>query len=70
MQPLVSSTLLPPLTPSVSHAGALVRRLGQPFPGGNRVDLFNDGPATFDAIFRAMASGGAGRNPWPGSSKP
>jgi len=37
-----------------AHARELVRRLHEPLLGGNRVQLLQDGPATFEAMFRAI----------------
>lgn len=43
-----------PLPPRHAHAGELMRRLGEPLLGGNRVELLEDGPATFEAMYRAI----------------
>jgi cardiolipin synthase len=43
-----------PPTPRHAHAGELMRRLGEPLIGGNRVELLEDGPATFAAMYRAI----------------
>ena len=43
-----------PLPPRQAHAGELMRRLGEPLIGGNRVELLEDGPATFEAMYRAI----------------
>ena len=37
-----------------AHAGELMRRLGAPLIGGNRVELLRDGECTFEAIYRAI----------------
>lgn len=37
-----------------AHAGELMRRLGAPLIGGNRVELLEDGECTFEAIYRAI----------------
>lgn len=37
-----------------AHAGELMRRLGSPLIGGNRVELLEDGECTFEAIYRAI----------------
>lgn len=42
--------------PRQAHAGELMRRLGEPLIGGNRVELLEDGPATFAAMYRAIES--------------
>lgn len=39
-----------------AHAGELMRRLGTPLIGGNRVELLEDGERTFEAIYRAIES--------------
>lgn len=39
---------------TLGHGQELMRHLGEPLVGGNRVSLLQDGPATFDAIFRAV----------------
>lgn len=44
----------PPLPARHAHAGELMRRLGEPLIGGNRVELLEDGPATFEAMYRAI----------------
>jgi cardiolipin synthase len=36
------------------HAHVLMRSLGRPLSGGNRVDLLVDGPATYEAMFAAI----------------
>ncbi|WP_422017979.1 phospholipase D-like domain-containing protein [Roseateles sp.] len=39
---------------SRTHRQELARRLDEPLLGGNRVDLLEDGPDTFEAMFRAI----------------
>ncbi len=48
----VSSVL--PSTFDHSHAHALVAGLGEPLVGGNRVQLLQDGPGTYAAMFEAI----------------
>ncbi len=53
-----SPTLVPakaaPLMTAHSHAHALVAGLGEPLVTGNRVDLLQDGPGTYAAMFEAI----------------
>ena len=39
-----------------AHAGELMRRLGSPLIGGNRVELLEDGQRTFEAIYQSIES--------------
>jgi len=43
-----------PLMAVHSHAHALVAGLGEPLVTGNRVDLLQDGPRTYEAMFEAI----------------
>jgi cardiolipin synthase len=52
--PAVSSVLPSPF--DHGHAHALVAGLGQPLVGGNRVQLLQDGPGTYAAMFEAIDS--------------
>ena len=45
-----------PLMAAHSHAHALVAGLGEPLVTGNRVDLLQDGPGTYAAMFEAIDS--------------
>ena len=45
-----------PLTHEHSHAHTLVAGLAEPLVTGNRVDLLQDGPDTYAAMFEAIAS--------------
>ena len=45
-----------PLMAAHSHAHALVAGLGEPLITGNRVDLLQDGPGTYAAMFEAIAN--------------
>ena len=45
---------VPPLTAVHSHAHALVAGLSEPLVTGNRVDLLQDGPHTYAAMFEAI----------------
>jgi cardiolipin synthase len=51
---LSNASLRPPVAPRHAHAHELVRRLGEPMFKGNRVQLLQDGPQTFEAMFRAI----------------
>jgi cardiolipin synthase A/B len=55
-----SPTLVPakaaPMMPLHSHAHTLVAGLGEPLVTGNRVDLLQDGPGTYAAMFEAIAN--------------
>ncbi len=42
------------LAPAADHAALLVRHLGAPLLAGNRVELLEDGDATFEAMFAAI----------------
>ena len=44
----------PPSMAAHSHAHALVAGLGEPLVTGNRVDLLQDGPGTYAAMFEAI----------------
>jgi cardiolipin synthase len=44
----------PPLTAMHAHAHALVAGLSEPLVTGNRVDLLQDGPGTYAAMFEAI----------------
>ena len=48
----------PPLMAVHSHAHALVAGLGEPLVTGNRVDLLQDGPGTYAAMFEAIDNAG------------
>ena len=50
------SSKAPPLMAVHSHAHALVAGLGEPLVTGNRVDLLQDGPGTYAAMFEAIAN--------------
>ena len=52
------SSKAPPLMAvhSHAHAHALVAGLGEPLVTGNRVDLLQDGPGTYAAMFEAIAN--------------
>lgn len=45
---------IPPPATSPSHRQVLMRHLQEPLLSGNQVELLEDGPATFDAMFRAI----------------
>ena len=47
---------VPPLMPAHGHAHALVAGLSEPLVTGNRVDLLQDGPDTYAAMFEAIAN--------------
>lgn len=51
-----TSSLVPPrlAAPRHEHADVLMRHLGEPLLGGNRVELLQDGPDTFEAMFAAI----------------
>lgn len=51
---LSNASLWPAMAPRHAHAHELVRRLGEPMLRGNRVELLQDGPQTFEAMFRAI----------------
>ncbi|HET7867399.1 MAG TPA: phospholipase D-like domain-containing protein [Burkholderiaceae bacterium] len=53
---LSNASLWPAMAPRHAHAHELVRRLGEPMLRGNRVELLQDGPQTFEAMFRAIAA--------------
>ena len=50
----VAPVKVTPLTPEHSHAHALVAGLDEPLVTGNRVDLLQDGPDTYAAMFAAI----------------
>ena len=50
----VAPVKVTPLTPEHSHAHALVAGLDEPLVTGNRVDLLQDGPGTYAAMFEAI----------------
>jgi cardiolipin synthase A/B len=54
--PKLVSSKAPPLMAVHSHAHALVAGLGEPLVTGNRVDLLQDGPGTYAAMFEAIAN--------------
>ncbi len=54
--PKLVSAKAPPLMAVHSHAHALVAGLGEPLVTGNRVDLLQDGPGTYAAMFAAIAN--------------
>ena len=54
--PKLVSAKAPPLMAVHSHAHALVAGLGEPLVTGNRVDLLQDGPGTYAAMFEAIAN--------------
>lgn len=51
-----NASLWPAMAPRHAHAHELVRRLGEPMQKGNRVDLLQEGPQTFEAMLRAIAA--------------
>ena len=54
--PKLTSGTAPPLMAAHSHAHALVAGLCEPLVTGNRVDLLQDGPGTYAAMFEAIAN--------------
>ena len=54
--PKLVSAKAPPLMAVHSHAHALVAGLGEPLVTGNRVDLLQDGPGTYAAMFEAIGN--------------
>lgn len=54
MSPLHAPGTVPPLTAANGPAHALVAGLGEPLVTGNRVDLLQDGPVTYAAMFEAI----------------
>ncbi|MCK9686122.1 phospholipase D-like domain-containing protein [Scleromatobacter humisilvae] len=53
---LVPAKVAPLTAVHASHAHALVAGLGEPLVTGNRVDLLQDGPDTYAAMFEAIAN--------------